>query len=461
MVSISKLLNNGLLLVGQSIYRDVATPEQAAVENFNIIDYLGGSAPYIQKPSFGISPDVPAQCQLQQVHLLSRHGERYPSGNVGKSFEAVYDKFKKYNGTYKGDLAFLNDYEYFVHDKNLYEKETTPSNSEGTYAGTTDLLRHGAAFRSKYHSLFNENQTLLVFTSNSGRVHVSSKYFARGFLGDSYDDKTVRYSVIDEDGKMGANSLTPRSGCKTYENSNSNDLLKKYDTSYLKDIRDRFIEANPGLNLTTTDVTKLFQWCAFEINVNGSSPFCKLFSNEEFLRYSYSVDLGNYYLNGPGNNLSASVGSQMLNATLTLLKDDKNPNKVWLSFTHDTDISLYYASLGIINPKEDLPVDHILFPNPAQSSQIVPQGARLYTEKLKCGNDSYVRFIVNDAVTPIESCQNGPGFSCKFSDFEKYVEKRLEGNSYADNCDAGDVPTKLTFYWDYASKNYSVPDINA
>lgn len=461
MVSIYKLINNGLLLVNQAIYKDVATPEQAAVENFNIIDYLGGSAPYIQKPSFGLSPDIPSQCELQQVHLLSRHGERYPSKGDGRQFEAIYAKFQKYNDTFKGDLAFLNDYEYFVRDKALYEKETTPSNSEGTYAGTSDLLRHGATFRSKYHDLFEPNQTLLVFTSNSGRVHLSSKYFARGFLGDDYDEEAVRYSILDEDPKMGANSLTPRYGCTAFNGSVNDDLLSKYDNSYLKDILTRLAKQNPGLNLTSSDISGLFRWCAFEINVNGSSPICTLFTNEEFVRFAYSVDLDNYYGVGPGNNLSATVGSQMVNATLSLLKDDSNENKIWLSFTHDTDISLYYAALGLITPKEKLPIDYIPFPNPAQTAHIVPQAARLYTEKLRCGNDSYIRFIVNDAVTPLVSCQNGPGFSCKFSDFESFIEKQLEGNDFAENCDAGDRPTQLTFYWDYKTKNYTVPDIDA
>ena len=58
--------------------------------------------------------------------MYSRHGERYPSKSNGKSLEAIYAKFENYKGTFKGDLAFLNDYTYFVTDKNNYEKETSP-----------------------------------------------------------------------------------------------------------------------------------------------------------------------------------------------------------------------------------------------------------------------------------------------------------------------------------------------
>ena len=49
MVSVSKLLNNGLLLTGQSVFQDVATPQQASVQQYNIVNFLGGSALYSKK----------------------------------------------------------------------------------------------------------------------------------------------------------------------------------------------------------------------------------------------------------------------------------------------------------------------------------------------------------------------------------------------------------------------------
>lgn len=462
MVSVSKLVNNGLLLVNQAIYKDVATPQQAAIEAFNVINFMGGAGPYIQRPSYGISADLPDQCEIKQVQLISRHGARYPTISTGKGFKSLYDKFQNYNGTFKGDLAFLNDYEFFVHDSDLYEKETTAKNSEGTYAGTNDMLIHGAAFRSKYNDIFNENQTLLVFTSNSGRIHMSSKYFARGFLGDDYEEDKVLYSIINEEDSMGANSLTPSNGCAALNDSINDELVNQYDSSYLEGILTRLVDQNPGLNLTTSDISKLFPWCAYELNVNGSSPFCSLFTNDELIHYSYSVDLDKYYLVGPANNLTATAASPLLNASLSLLKDDSNPNKVWLSFVHDGDVYRYLTAVGLVNLNNTLPVDHIPFPIPYQNVQIAPQGARIYTEKFQCSNETYVRYIVNDAVMPIESCQNGPGFSCKFADFEAYIEKQLEGNSYADNCNVAEgVPTELTFYWDYVSKNYTAEDINS
>lgn len=462
MVAISKLVNNGLLLAGQNIFSNLASPQQAATEQYNILTFLGGSGPYIQHPGFGISPDVPAQCTLEQVHLFSRHGERYPSKNSGKAFEKIMKKIKNYNETFVGELAFLNDYTYFVSDSNEYEKETTPFNSNSPYTGTSDATRHGMFFRNKYQSLFNASEEdLLVFTSNSGRVHQTSKYFARGFMGDEYSDDAVKYYVISEDGEMGANSLTPRYGCSAYDEDANDDVVAKYNTSYLETAQSRILEGNEKFNLTTSDVNNLFSMCAYEINVRGASPFCNLFTNEEFIQYAYANDLSNYYSNGPGNNMTATIAAPYLNATLQFLLEEDPEFKVLLAFSHDTDLEIFHSALGLLEPSSDLPTDYIPFPNPYVHSQIVPQGARLYTEKYSCDGSSYVRYIVNDAVYPIQSCQSGPGFSCELSEFESYINKRLEGKDYKTQCNVTDVPTEVTFLWDYATSNYTAEDIDS
>lgn len=439
----------------------MATPEQASVESYNYVRFLGGAGPYVQHPGYGISTDVPEQCTLEQVHLLSRHGERYPSTKVGVKLEAIWEKVKKYNQTFKGELAFFNDYTYFVPKKELYEKETSPFNSEGTYAGTNNAVRHGASFRSKYQTLFNSSsEKLNVFTSNSGRVHETSKYFARGFLGDQYSEKTANYYILAENLTMGANSLTPRKACANYDDTLNDHIIAKYDDSYLEGARTRLLKGNKGFNLTKTDVFDLFSWCAFETNVRGSSSVCGLFTNEEYIRYSYSLDLDNYYSHGAGYNLSATIAAPYLNATTQFLNEKDPKYKILLAFTHDTDVELHIAGLGLVSPEKALPTDHVPFPSPYSHVQIVPQGARLVTEKYKCGNDSYVRILLNDAVIPIKTCQSGPGFSCKLSDYNKYIQSRISGRNYKSQCGSGSAPSEVTFLWDYASKNYTAADIN-
>lgn len=458
MVSFSKILHSNLLLVNQSIFQDVATPQQAATDQYSVINFLGGSAPYKQGSRYGISTDIPEQCTVEQVQMISRHGERFPSKGDGATFDKIMNVFKSYGKDFKGDLSFLNDYEYFVTNKEYYEKETSPTNSEGTFAGTTTALRHGAYFRQRYSTLYSGGN-FTVFTTNSGRCYQTANYFARGFLGDEYSDEIVEYVVVDEDPKMGANSLTPRYACKNLENINNDDIVDKFDKSYLQDILNRWQQQNPGLNLTTSQVSRLFLWCAFELNVRGSSPFCSLFTNEEFIKSGYENDLTNYYSIGQGNNLSTTMGSPMVEASLRLLLDESSTNKIWVMFTHDTDMEFYLSSMGLINPEKDLPVDHVPFPNPYNAAQMFPQGGRTYLEKLNCNDKKYVRFIMNDAVVPFPDCSNGVGFSCEFDQFVDIVRSRLDGIDYSKQCDST-APANLTFLWDYKDVNYNAPLID-
>ncbi|RCK59087.1 Acid phosphatase PHO11 [Candida viswanathii] len=423
MVSVSGLLNGSLLLSGPGVFQGIASPQQASNEADNIFRYLGGSAPYFPRQGNGVSTDIPEGCTIEQVQLYSRHVEHFLTVSLGRRLEALYQS---------GDLTFLNYwYTYFVDDRSNYALSTSPENSQSVYAGTTNALRHGASFRARYGSLYDANFTLPVFSSNSARVLETSRYFARGFLGDdSEEGRTVKFNVVLEDEESGVNTLTPRRSCPRY------DLA--------------FEAKNRGLNLTADDAYELFDWCAYELNVCGYSPFCGTFTNRELLQFSYGDDLEKYYTDGPSNPQNRFVGSILHNASLALLKDDINPNKVWLSIAHSDDLAVYHAALGLFDIAEDFPTDYIPFPNPYSHASIAPQGARFYTEKLGCGGESYVRYIVNEAVTSISTCADGPGFSCKLDDFEEYLNERIGGYNITEECGLNSsYPTEVSFYWDY------------
>lgn len=215
-------------------------------------------------------------------------------------------KFTDYNDTFKGQLAFLNEYTYFVSDPELYELEVSPLNSRSPYAGTTNALRHGAAFRARYNSLYNETNVIPVFTASNIRVYETSQSFIKGFMGPYYDENKVDTVILSEDSKIGANSLTPASACSAWNSDENSDILDQYSNDYLHNILKRLLMDNKSLNLTTDDVYNLFGWCAYELNVIGESPFCGIFTNEEFIKYEYSVDISDYYLDGPGLGYQAN-----------------------------------------------------------------------------------------------------------------------------------------------------------
>lgn len=256
----------------------------------SLFPYLAGSGPHFDFPlSYGVPKDIPEQCQLQQVQLFARHGERYPTKNKGKLISSTYEKVKNYNSTFAGALSFLNDdYEYFVQDSKNYEELTTWDNildPINPYVGELDAQKHAREFLYQYGELLNSS--FPIFTSNSKRVHDTAKFFARA-LGDKYN---VSLQIIDEDATSGPNTLTPIKSCSVYNQTEKVEVYSQYSEQYLADIADRLNAENSGLNFTNSDAENLFSWCAFEINVKGYSNMCDVFTPDELAYFAYGDDL--------------------------------------------------------------------------------------------------------------------------------------------------------------------------
>ena len=85
-------------------------------DSFDIMHSWGNLSPMWSLPAdtWGVgsaSPLMPECCELSQVHLLHRHGARYPSGDssIAEFGEKLNNATVSGTGfTAKGDLAFLN-----------------------------------------------------------------------------------------------------------------------------------------------------------------------------------------------------------------------------------------------------------------------------------------------------------------------------------------------------------------
>ncbi|CAI4731172.1 AHG_G0047500.mRNA.1.CDS.1 [Saccharomyces cerevisiae] len=387
-----------------------------------IFPFLGGSGPYYSFPGdYGISRDLPESCEMKQVQMVGRHGERYPTVSKAKSIMTTWYKLSNYTGQFSGALSFLNDdYEFFIRDTKNLEMETTLANSVNVlnpYTGEMNAKRHARDFLAQYGYM----------------------YFIDG-LGDKFN---ISLQTISEAESAGANTLSAHHSCPAWDDDVNDDILKKYDTKYLSGIAKRLNKGKQG----------------FESDFKGYSDICNIFTKDELVRFSYGQDLETYYQTGPGYDVVRSVGANLFNASVKLLKESEvQDQKVWLSFTHDTDILNYLTTIGIIDDQNNLTAEHVPFmENTFHRSWYVPQGARVYTEKFQCSNDTYVRYVINDAVVPIETCSTGPGFSCEINDFYDYAEKRVAGTDFLKVCNVSSVSnsTELTFFWDWNTKHYN------
>ncbi|CCH44613.1 Repressible acid phosphatase [Wickerhamomyces ciferrii] len=448
------ILSTILAVVDASVRTPKTKPySQDSLEQFQLLRYTGTTGPYIAHRGFGIDSSTPEQCEVTQAHLFMRHGERYPTKGTGKAQKSILTKLKNAGvEDFKGPLAFIKDYEFFVEDDSYLEFESY----KGYYSGLADLNSFGAEFRAKYDHLFDGETVHPVFVSGQERVVESARAFAQGFFAHNYTN-LASIQIIPENETQGANTLTTHDACVNYNGSFNDALTSQFSSEYLERAAIRLNNASRGFNISGDDVYNLLGYCGFELNVRGESAVCEIFTQEELLNWAYSKDLEFYYKNGPGYDLSTPLGHVFANNTYTLLKQGKEyPYNLTFSFSHDSDLLTYTTALGIFEPDYDLSVEEIEFGSIFRSSEIIPMGGRLSTEKLSCKDvftnetEDFVRLIANDAVIPIPGCQSGPGFSCSLDGYKKNLDERLGNTTYVEACGVNETyPQYTTFYWDF------------
>lgn len=231
--------------------------------------------------------------------------------------------------------------------------------------------------------------------------------------------------MIPETEDRGANTLTPGDTCYNFVT----DLLEGHDQGYIKlaqwqaifsrPIAERLAPDSDGMTFTDLDIYGMMEMCGFEILARGSSPWCDVFTRQEWLEFEYARDILHYYRAGPGNKFGALMGWLWLNATQSLMLDYSSKD-VYFSFVHDGDIVPVLATLGIISEptdRQELPTDHVATKRKWRTSDVVPMGGRLVFERITCEGEAegrkehVVRLFVNDGLVDLSKLPNTTSFA--------------------------------------------------
>lgn len=247
-----------------------------------IQQYWGQITPYADNTEdfFGISDvGLPDGCQVEQVHLLQRHGARFPTGGFDdggntENFAAKIFNWTQANSSeeFTGPLSFLNSYQYQLGESYLV----------GT--GASQLFESGVTFWQRYgRTLFNASVGQLSYnasfpngtarpkpvlrTTSQSRIENTEINWALGFFGPSYreePDPTLANAtspfnvVIIPEGGTENNTLAAYDSCANEGEVPGGILgdldLLSYLPLYLSDARDRLADYVPaGYNLTIND----------------------------------------------------------------------------------------------------------------------------------------------------------------------------------------------------------------
>lgn len=409
---ISSRISTRLVAEPVSDFPDIGFPE-------SFLRSWAQYSPYIPVAKY-VPP--PHGCVVSQVNLLQRHGARWPTSRSGKEIKEAVDKLQHARHFKEHYLDFLKDFEWDI--------------------GTNDLLPLGAkqsfeagvvAFHRYAHILRKENLPF-IRAAGMGRVIDSAHNWTAGF-------RKANHNTI----KAKLNLVIPETGNTTLNddmcpNAKEGKEDKIWLEVYAGSIRKRLNAAAPGAHLKKKDTHSLMSLCAFHSQaLMAPSPFCGLFSAEEFTKYAYRADLAKFYANGYGADLGRVQGVGYVNELLARLtrqpvRDHTQTNRTldaspetfpldrtfYADFSHDNEMVSIYSALGLFR-QYFLPEQKLNPTNPSPlrtwfTSNLVPFGARMVVEKVQCGAEhlplpkgDFVRILVNDAVQPLEFCSGVAG----------------------------------------------------
>jgi hypothetical protein len=266
----------------------------------------------LSSADFGLpnaNPLTPAGCTINQVHLLYRHGARYPTtGAAPSTFAQKLNNATKAGGfNVSGDVAFLANWTY-----KLGAELLTPF-------GRSQNFELGVQYRQLYGNLldnFTAQNAIPVFrTESQDRMVKTANNFAAGFFGvPEYLDQVNIEILVETPGLN--NSGAPYEVCNNSNIASRGSIGSTVSTAFANTAFNatlaRLNSQVQGINFTATDAIAMLQLCSYETHALGYSAFCALFTEQDFLNYEYYYDLSFYYNNGPGSPVAAAQGAGYL-----------------------------------------------------------------------------------------------------------------------------------------------------
>ncbi|KAI0355437.1 phytase [Trametes cingulata] len=392
-------------------------------------------SPYFPAESY---QPIPHNCKINQVHILQRHGARFPTSGAAARIQTAVGKLKAAEDYTDPLLSFVQNVTYSL--------------------GLDDLVPFGAAQSfdagkqafERYASLISADHLPFVRASSSDRVVASATNWTAGFAAASTDRfRPILSVVLSEAGNDTLDdNMCPSAG-------SSDPQTNQWLATFAPPMTARLNAGAPGANLSDTDTYNLLTLCPFETVANEKrSPFCNVYEElDAESAFAYNADLDKFYGTGYGQPLGPVQGVGYINELLARLTGkpvsdhtqtnhtlDSSPTTfplnrtLYADFSHDNQMIAIFSAMGLFKQSAPLDPTH---PDPKRTWRVqhmVPFSARMVIERMECAGEErerLVRVLVNDAVQPLEFCGADARGLCRLDAF-------VQSQAYARNDGEGD-----------------------
>ncbi|KAF9101216.1 hypothetical protein BGX29_005882 [Mortierella sp. GBA35] len=367
--------------------------------------HLGTKSPYPHESRpVGRLDDVPEGYELVQLHLINRHGTRYPSASKSVGFKALTNRLKgvKLPG-FKWIQNWPIDTLYPATKGNLLSVQ-----------GDSDLYQIGRRFAIRYKTLLNrypyDANTYEFKSSAKSRCLQSAYGFSVGFFegrlavepgfpkdqGDDDDDEDrppiqpvdISMLPIGLDKELAVKYACPR----WLENVDGQDAVGRqkelFEDKFLPQVASRITAAlsssqsGTKVNITVKDVGVIQNLCDFEISMrNNDQTWCRFLglglegtdaAMALFQNFEIADDLDDFYTHGPGvpfnKHLGCRLGTSLLESIEEALtegdvgnggmkkrgdddEDEPTLRRASFKFGHSETILFFSSFLGLYHQK--------------------------------------------------------------------------------------------------------------
>ncbi|KAF9220158.1 phosphoglycerate mutase-like protein [Gyrodon lividus] len=428
---------------------------------FDLFRSLGSLSPWysVEQGTFGIdsSPEAPDTCRITGVHLLHRHGARYPADVTSASGPPGFaSRLRAHAGNFtaSGPLSFLNDWTYKLGQEGL------------TPFGRAQLFDLGVSMRMRYGFLlknFTESNALPVFrTESQNRMLASAQNFALGFFGYPFEDQYQQVITIESKGFN--NTLAPYRTCANNDDPNKGwrggSPKNKWIAIYLQKALRRLQKHINGVELTLADVFAMQETCAFETVALGFSKFCELFTEKEWEGFDYAYDINFWYGVSFGSPLASAQGIGYVQELVSRLTETPiethnsstnatlhNPitfplgHSLYVDATHEVVVMNVLTALNLSSfaGTGPLPSDHIPESRSFRSAEVAPFATNVQFQLLACDSEpgTQIRVIVNDGVVPLHvlrGCPENTHGMCSVDAFVDAQKDNIRNTDWAFAC---------------------------
>ena len=330
--------------------------------------YANNPQPYRrmgQKSSYFINANLEEEeirvegCEPVLVWYLGRHGARKPSDTEIEDFAAraplLQERIVSAGLSGLGRLC-LED----IDNLDQYSFDLTAADHKLLMeSGAREQEELGARWRKRLPSLMNDPELMQTRATYKQRTYASAEAFLKG----AYRGDNVTYPHIL------ANDMLLRfyDFCPAYiEGVDGNNHTFEEEWKFMKEpayqdmVRD--VSARVGTSLSVQDVQLAWALCRYELAEFPDtslhiSPWCAIFSEDNFKVLQFTDDLAFYYKDGYGHDINWKMTSPLIremNERFSGLVEGTNDKKVFIYISHSEATNTILPVLGLYNDSSPL-----------------------------------------------------------------------------------------------------------